>query len=154
MTNFTPEMIEKAKTAASPEELLDLAKANGVELSADQAAAFFAQLSPKQGELNDDELDCVAGGGCGSKSTPVSNYVYDVFAKWPYVTHVLYDDRYCPNCYDRFEKRFVHEFNLKWVDESHISFYLICTCCGYEWRAGSFRGDPRKFGVTPNPAYN
>ena len=45
MMNFTPEMIEKAKAAASPEELLDLAKANGVDLSADEAAAYFTQLS-------------------------------------------------------------------------------------------------------------
>ena len=66
MNSFTPELIEKAKAAASVEELLELAKANNVELSAEDAAAYFAQLNPKTGELSDDDLDAVAGGGCSS----------------------------------------------------------------------------------------
>ena len=64
MKNFTPEMIEKAKAAKSAEELLELAKANNVEMTADEAATYFAQLNPKSGELSDDDLDNVAGGGC------------------------------------------------------------------------------------------
>lgn len=68
MVNFNKEMIEKVKGAKSAEELLELAKANGVEMSADEAATYFAQLSPKSGELDDDELDTVAGGGCGYAS--------------------------------------------------------------------------------------
>lgn len=47
MKNFNAEMIEKAKTAKSTEELLELAKANGVEMTADEAATYFAQLNPK-----------------------------------------------------------------------------------------------------------
>ena len=67
MKNLTPEMIEKAKIAKSAEELLELAKANGMEITADEAATYFAQLNPKSGELDDDDLDNVAGGagGCG-----------------------------------------------------------------------------------------
>ena len=68
MKNLTPEMIEKAKAAGSAEELLELAKANGVEMTADEAAAYFAQLNPKSGELDDDDLDAVAGGGCESST--------------------------------------------------------------------------------------
>ena len=68
MTNLTPEMIEKAKAAKSAEELLELAKANGVEMTADEAATYFAQLNPKSGELDDDDLDAVAGGACASNS--------------------------------------------------------------------------------------
>ena len=64
MKNLTPEMIEKARTAKSAEELLEHAKANNVEMTADEAATYFAQLNPKSGELNDDDLDAVAGGGC------------------------------------------------------------------------------------------
>ena len=64
MKNFPPEMIEKAKAAKSAEELLALAKENGVEMTADEAATYFAQLNPKSGELNDDDLDNVAGGAC------------------------------------------------------------------------------------------
>ena len=69
MKNLTPEMIEKAKAAKSAEELLELAKENGVEMTKDEAATYFAQLKPKSGELDDDELDNVAGGACASNST-------------------------------------------------------------------------------------
>ncbi|MGN0813043.1 MAG: Nif11-like leader peptide family natural product precursor [Candidatus Coproplasma sp.] len=58
---FTNEMLEKAKTAKSAEELLELAKAENIELSAEQAAKAFAELN-KNGELSDEELDNVAGG--------------------------------------------------------------------------------------------
>ena len=58
------EMIAKAKEAKSVEELLALAKANNVELTEEEAKAYFAQLNPKSGALDDDELDAVAGGGC------------------------------------------------------------------------------------------
>ena len=69
MKNLTPEIIEKAKIVASVEELLELAKANNVELTAEDAATYFAQMKPKSGELDDDDLDAVAGGGCSSKNT-------------------------------------------------------------------------------------
>ena len=66
MTNFTPELIEKAKAAKNAEELLELAKANGVEMTADEATTCFAQLNPTNSELSDDDLDNVAGGACGN----------------------------------------------------------------------------------------
>ena len=62
-SKLTPELLEKAKQAKSPEELLILAKENGEELTEDSAKAYFDQLH-KTGELTDDELDNVAGGGC------------------------------------------------------------------------------------------
>ena len=62
MKNFTPEMIEKAKVAKAAEELYEIAKANGVEITEDEAKTYFAQLNPKDCELNDDDLDSVAGG--------------------------------------------------------------------------------------------
>ena len=64
MKNLNPEMIEKAKVAKSAEELLEIAKANGVDMTADEAKTYFAQLNPKSGELDDDDLDNVAGGAC------------------------------------------------------------------------------------------
>ena len=67
MTNLTPQMIEKAKAAESVEELLAIAKAEGIEMTADEAATYFAQLNPASGELDDDELDNVAGGACAKK---------------------------------------------------------------------------------------
>ena len=69
MKNLTPEMIEKAKVAKSAEELLELAKANGVEMTADEAKTYFAQLNPKSGELDDDDLDAVAGGACATTAS-------------------------------------------------------------------------------------
>ena len=60
------ELIAKAKQAKNPEELLALAKENGVELTEESAKVYFHQLNPKTGELADDELDNVAGGGCQS----------------------------------------------------------------------------------------
>lgn len=60
---LTPELIEKTKQAKSAEELIALAKENEIELSEDDAKAYLEQLN-KSGELSDDELDNVAGGGC------------------------------------------------------------------------------------------
>ena len=68
MKNLKPEIIEKAKAAKNAEELLELAKANGVEMTADEAKTYFEQLNPKSGELSDDDLDAVAGGGCGDSA--------------------------------------------------------------------------------------
>ena len=73
MKNLTPEMIEKAKGVKSAEELLALAKENNIEMTPDEAATYFAQLSPKSGELNDDDLDNVAGGACNSNSDSPAN---------------------------------------------------------------------------------
>lgn len=58
---FTDEMLEKAKTAKSAEELLAMAKAENIELTEKQAAKAFAEFN-KTGELSDEELDNVAGG--------------------------------------------------------------------------------------------
>lgn len=63
---MTEEMIQKAKNAKSAEELLTLAKENGIEMTPEEANARFVELHPRQGELSDDELDNVAG-GCNVK---------------------------------------------------------------------------------------
>ena len=60
------ELIAKAKEAKTPEELMVLAKENNMELTEESAQVYFNQLNPKTGELSDDELDNVAGGGCQS----------------------------------------------------------------------------------------
>ena len=70
--NITKELIEKAKTAKSAEELLAMAKAESVELTEEQAEKAFAELH-KSGELSDDELDNVAG-GCGGEEIPEPKY--------------------------------------------------------------------------------
>ena len=62
MNNLTPELIAKAKAATSAEELLELAKENGVALSDEEAKTCFEQLHANV-ELSDDELEAVSGGG-------------------------------------------------------------------------------------------
>ena len=73
--NISKELLEKAKAAKTAEELLEMAKAENIELSAEQAAKAFAELH-KMGELSDEELDNVAGGCAGpyqSGDTPLFN---------------------------------------------------------------------------------
>ena len=74
--NISKELIEKAKTAKSAEELLEMAKAEHIELTEEQAAKAFAELN-KMGELSDEELDNVAGGGCPGGATPPKFSVND-----------------------------------------------------------------------------
>ena len=71
---LTQEMMEKAKTAKSAEELLLLAKECGIEMAADEAVTYFAQLHPSSAELSDNELDAVSGGGCNNSSEEDEDY--------------------------------------------------------------------------------
>lgn len=73
MTSLTNEIIEKARSAKSPEELIDIAKENNIELTEDEAKKYFAGLNPQSGELSEDELDNVSGG----------NHCYDVMINQP-----------------------------------------------------------------------
>ena len=74
--NISKELIEKAKTAKTAEELLEMAKAEKIELTEEEAAKAFEELN-KNGELSDEELDNVAGGGCPGGATPPKFSVND-----------------------------------------------------------------------------
>ena len=63
MMNISEELMAKARAAKSVEELLALAKENDVELTEEKANYYFQKMN-QSGELEDDELDSVAGGGC------------------------------------------------------------------------------------------
>ncbi|MGN0813042.1 MAG: hypothetical protein ACI4MQ_06015 [Candidatus Coproplasma sp.] len=71
--NISEDLLEKAKTAKTAEELLAMAKEENIELTAEQAAKAFAELN-KTGELADEELDNVAGGA----SCMFPEYKYNV----------------------------------------------------------------------------
>ena len=58
---FTIEMIAKARRAADPEELLAMAKEEGIALTAEEAEQYFAFLQTG-GDLSEMELAMVAGG--------------------------------------------------------------------------------------------
>ena len=62
MNNLTPELIAKAKATKSAQELLELAKANNVDLTETEAKTYWVQLSAS-GTVSDEELDAVVGGG-------------------------------------------------------------------------------------------
>lgn len=68
--NFNKELIEKAKNAASAEELLEFAKANGVDFSASDAEGYFNFLKNGSQPLSEDEMDDIAGGKQKEKTKP------------------------------------------------------------------------------------
>ena len=57
---FTKEQILKAMDCKTADELLELAKAEGVELTREQAEEYIAELGKRK--LTDEELQQVAGG--------------------------------------------------------------------------------------------
>ena len=59
--NITQEQTKKAMNAKSAEEILAIAKAEGIEMTEDEAKRVFTVLH-KEGSLSDDELDAIAGG--------------------------------------------------------------------------------------------
>ena len=54
------EIFAKLKAAKSAEELVEIAKANGAEITAENAQKLFSQISG--GELSDEDLEKIAGG--------------------------------------------------------------------------------------------
>ena len=58
---FTKEQIRKAMECRTADELLELAKSEGVELTREQAEEYIAIMGKR--ELTEEELQQVAGGG-------------------------------------------------------------------------------------------
>ncbi|MBR1553633.1 MAG: hypothetical protein IJ812_06460 [Schwartzia sp.] len=59
---LTKEQIEKAKTCKTAEELMAAAKAEGFDMTKDEAEAYMAELADF--ELDDAALSKAAGGRC------------------------------------------------------------------------------------------
>ena len=59
---ITTDIALKAMECKSVEELMELAKAEGFELTKDEAEAYFAEMNDV--ELNEEKLKAVAGGVC------------------------------------------------------------------------------------------
>ena len=70
------DLIQRAKSAKTADELLAMAKENGITMSAEEASVNFKALHPASGELADDELDNVSGGGCGYASASLDGHYY------------------------------------------------------------------------------
>lgn len=63
-------LFEQAKSAKSAEELMSIAKTAGVDMGEENAKQLFGRLH-QSGELADEELDSVAGGGCKSEEVDI-----------------------------------------------------------------------------------
>ena len=60
---MTKEMLSKAMGCETPEALMALAKENGLELTAEQAKDYLAQMEKIDVQLSDEQLAQAAGGG-------------------------------------------------------------------------------------------
>ncbi|MBO5968441.1 MAG: hypothetical protein J6S14_08085 [Clostridia bacterium] len=83
---MSKELLEKAKAVNSAEELLALAKENNVELTEESSKAYFelVQAQSKNGELSDEELDNVSGGGCHASDGRLVTTVANSCKHWRY----------------------------------------------------------------------
>ena len=60
--NLSEEVIAKAMQCETPEQLIELAKSEGIELTLDEAEAYLAEMNDV--ELDSQQLKAVAGGYC------------------------------------------------------------------------------------------
>lgn len=105
---FSNEMIEKAKSASSAEELMHMAAEEGIALTAEEAKQYFDFLH-SSGALSDEELENVAGGKgndgpkpkykagrrinfCGLGGTIESSYYSDFQKAFYYMCRMDNDD--------------------------------------------------------------
>ena len=122
MKNLTPELIAKAKAAKSAEELFEIAKANNVEMTEEEAKTYFAQLNAN-GAVSDDELDAVAGGlGCpddGEESEAKPKLM-------PGQTVRVLGGKICPKCHSN---EGVIGYNLTATGMTGNTLYVACPKC-------------------------
>ena len=73
VNELTKEQIEKARACKTAEELMAAAKAEGIELTKDEAEAYMAELADF--ELDDVALSRAAGGTCYNKDCNENRYM-------------------------------------------------------------------------------
>ena len=111
---ITPELLEEARAAESAEGIAEIAREKGIEMGAEEAEALFAMIHGSDGEIADEELDDVAGGGCGDPKQLV-----------------------CPVCgapYPSIIKR--ESFSDQLGPYEHITFQ--CGQCRHTWMRSTF----------------
>ena len=122
MNNLTPELIAKAKATKSAQELLELAKANNVDLTETEAKTYFEQLNAN-GAVSDDELDIVAGGlGCpddGEESEAKPKLI-------PGRTVRVLNGKICPKCHSN-EGVIGHDLTASGMTGNTL--YVFCPKC-------------------------
>ena len=68
---LTKEMVAKAMKCETAEDLIALAKAEGIDMTKEEAEAYMAELADV--ELDEEVLQKVAGGKCWDRRLPVAN---------------------------------------------------------------------------------
>ena len=106
---ITTELLEKARMAKSADEIAAIAREQGIDMSADDAETTYAMLHEAEGEISDDELDNVAGGGgCGeSPNKPCE-------------------------CGEQFHRTGSQVYHGE-ADGQHFTQYYKCVKCGRSW---------------------
>ena len=143
MINFTPELLLKAKTAKNVEALLELAKNEAIEMTAEEAKECFIQLHPPVGEIDDDDLDNVSGGCSDSTPSAPADYGY------PNGTHVYAYNLRCPRCGENGYHNPSVNYTLTWVDKAGGRYRLTCRVCGGVTEGERFSGNPKDKGFFP-----
>jgi len=111
MTQFTQEQLDAARVAKSPEELIELAKGAGVELTREQAERF---LNPQAGELDADDLENVVGGQELENASSESGGCGDTPTKT------------CPKCGSTNTTANTNPYET--------GYFCNCKNCGHSWR--------------------
>ena len=76
------ELLAKAKETKTPGELMAFAKENNMEMTEESAKAYFDLVHPKTGELSEDELKNVSGGGCHKNDGRMITTVFNDCKHW------------------------------------------------------------------------
>lgn len=67
--NLSEELIAKAMQCETPDQLVEIAKSNGIDLTLDEAQAYLDEMDDF--ELDSQQLKAVAGGwGCAKEACP------------------------------------------------------------------------------------
>ncbi len=104
-------LLVKAKEAKSAEELMALAKENGVEMTEESANAYLDLLHPETDELSEEELNNVSGGGCKKGDETVVSALHSC-SKWR-----------CWSCGEKYRKSAIG----KWC--SKCGELAVCSQC-------------------------
>lgn len=139
--NFTDELKAKLLTAKSAEEVADIIRAAGQEVSTEDAAHIWEEISNHRKEektLSLDELAAVSGGAdrdwvevdCAATVEPNSwCYSDDACVKWDVTYENWPQDERCPTCgIYLYRKEDPFEAYYK-----RIAVRCICKKCGYNY---------------------
>lgn len=63
MKELNKEILEELKQVKTVEDLMNFAKVNNLEITEEEAKDYFQELEKRKGELKDEDLEDVAGGG-------------------------------------------------------------------------------------------